>query len=85
MPERAIGVNKRDGARAKVVSATGQGEHPLTMQQLWNDPKDTVPLASFAKKVRREISNERRDDDHRAAVGVRRVSLARTLRALFKL
>jgi hypothetical protein len=55
------------------------------MQQLWNDPKDTMPLASFAKKERREISNERREDERRATHGERRVSLARTLRAMLKL
>ncbi len=55
------------------------------MQQLWNDPKDTMPLASFDKKERREISNERREDDSRATNGERRISLARTFRAIFKL
>lgn len=54
--------------------------------QPWNDPKDTLPLASFEKKERREPENERRLDERRAALaGERRVSLARTLRALFQL
>jgi hypothetical protein len=55
--------------------------------QLWNDPKDTLPLASFEKKERRDTKTEteRRIDERRAALGERRTSLARTLRALFQL
>lgn len=53
--------------------------------QLWNDPKDTLPLASFEKKERRDPQNERRVDERRPLLGERRVSLARTLRALFQL
>lgn len=54
--------------------------------ELWNDPKDTLPLASFEKKERRESTpdRERRIDERRAALGERRVSLARTLRALLQ-
>lgn len=50
--------------------------------QLWNDPKDTLPLASFEKKERRDPETERRVDVRRATLGERRTSLARTLRAL---
>ncbi len=53
--------------------------------QLWNDPKDTLPLASFEKKERRDPESERRVETRRAALGERRVSLARTIRALFSL
>ncbi len=54
--------------------------------QLWNDPKDTLPLASFEKTTeRRDPELERRIETRRAALGERRVSLARTLRALFQL
>lgn len=56
--------------------------------QPWNDPKDTLPLAGFEKKERRapkDEKSERRLDERRAALGERRVSLARTLRALFSL
>lgn len=52
---------------------------------IWNDPKDTLRLASFEKTERRSKENERRLDERRAALGERRVSLARTLRALFQL
>jgi hypothetical protein len=52
--------------------------------QAWNDPKDTLPLASFAKPERREPKKERRIDDPRAAQPERRVSLARTIRALLQ-
>jgi hypothetical protein len=50
----------------------------------WNDPKDTLPLASFAKPERREPKQERRIDPKRAANTDRRVSLARTIRALLQ-
>jgi len=53
--------------------------------ELWNDPKDTLPLASFEKQERRDPKTERRVDERRAALGERRHTLARTLRALFQL
>jgi len=51
---------------------------------IWSDPKDTLPLAGFEKKERRDPERERRIDERRAALGERRVSLARTIRALLQ-
>jgi hypothetical protein len=76
---------KMSATCANLGSAIERGEDRAIMQQLWNDPKDTIPLASFAKKERREISNERREDERRATEGERRTSLTRTIRAIFKL
>jgi hypothetical protein len=84
MPERVIAVNKRARARRNLDATIARDED--APMQPWNDPKDTLPLASFEKKERRDPENERRLDERRAALaGERRVSLARTLRALFQL
>ncbi len=53
--------------------------------QLWNDPTTTLPLASFARPEPRREQVDRRDDEHRAAVGERRNSLRRALRSLLRL
>jgi hypothetical protein len=84
MPDRSIVVKKRAREVRFLRGAITRREDAL--MQLWNDPKDTLPLASFEKtKERRDPQNERRIDERRAALGERRVSLTRTLRALFQL
>ncbi len=83
MPERSIAVKKRSASSRKLRAPIVRADDAA--MQLWNDPKDTLPLASFEKKERREPQNERRVDERRALLGERRVSLARTLRALFQL
>jgi hypothetical protein len=83
MPERSIAVKKRSGSSRKLRPPIARADD--ARMQLWNDPKDTLPLASFEKKERREPQNERRVETRRALLGERRVSLARTLRALFQL
>lgn len=52
---------------------------------LWNDPKRTLPLASFAKPDPRRVSTDRRTDERRATIGERRTSAKRVLKALLKM
>ena len=52
---------------------------------LWNDPKRTLPLASFAKPDPRRVSTDRRTDERRATLGERRSSAKRVLKALLKM
>lgn len=52
---------------------------------LWNDPKRTLPLASYAKPEARRVQRDRRTDERRAAVGDRRVATVRALRSLLRM
>jgi len=52
---------------------------------LWNDPKRTLPLASFAKPDPRRAATDRRTDERRATIGERRNAAKRSLKALLKM
>jgi hypothetical protein len=52
---------------------------------LWNDPKRTLPLASFSKPEPRRLSADRRTDERRAVVGDRRVGAKRVIRSLLRM
>lgn len=52
---------------------------------LWNDPQQTLPLASYIQPEPRRPESERRADERRAALGDRRVSTMRVLRALLRM
>ena len=82
MPERVRVVKKR--ARFARLLRRMDPQREARAMQSWNDPKDTLPLASFAKPERRDPPNERRLDERRATLGERRISLARTIRALLQ-
>jgi hypothetical protein len=53
---------------------------------LWNDPKRTLPLGSYAKpEPRREASTDRRGEPRRAVLGDRRASAKRVIQALLRI
>lgn len=52
---------------------------------LWNDPKRTLPLGSYAKPERRREETERRTEPRRAALGDRRTSAKRVIQALLRI
>lgn len=52
---------------------------------LWNDPKQTLPLASYVKPEPRRAEEERREEARRAALGDRRSATKRVLRALLRM
>ncbi|MDQ3033616.1 MAG: hypothetical protein M3Y87_14450 [Myxococcota bacterium] len=52
---------------------------------LWNDPQQTLPLASYTKPEPRRSETERRLDERRAALGERRTTTQRVLRALLRM
>jgi hypothetical protein len=58
---------------------------PTLPDMLWNDPKQTLPLASYTKPEPRRSEDERRDDARRATTGDRRTATKRVLRALLRM
>lgn len=53
---------------------------------LWNDPKRTLPLGSYAKaEPRREAAKDRRAEPRRATIGDRRASAKRVIQALLRI
>jgi hypothetical protein len=81
----AIGGQKTWRARASApVSCPRRPLLRTLPHMMWNDPKRTLPMASYAKPEPRRASTDRRTDERRATVGERRLAAKRVLQALLR-